>query len=233
MDCIKEELGKVGITIEKNYWDINKAYDRLVIVEVKGQRACYISRKPVPIGVPITDRNFWVCFSNLDIELKNDLLALYNKVKSYVEEDIDPMVVRITLSPSDETQEPIVGKVYKEWKYMPIVRIPLPPGTSNLTVFSSYDFEKIINGNITNVIVDIMGMTYQCRVVNTTALAKYDAEQQEETINDDIKEVYIKSDVAYNTPRSYEEWIEIYLRKDSAEERYCEVTRFEFNNDIE
>ena len=51
MDCIKEELGKVGITIEKNYWDINKAYDRLVIVEVKGQRACYISRKPVPVGV--------------------------------------------------------------------------------------------------------------------------------------------------------------------------------------
>ena len=60
-----DRLGKVAITIEKDYWNINKDYDKLVIVEIKDIFATYISRKPVPAGTVITDRNYWIPFSSL------------------------------------------------------------------------------------------------------------------------------------------------------------------------
>ena len=54
-------LGKVSITVEKDPWTINRAYDRLTIVE--NELTSYISRKPVPKGQPITNnRDYWVPF---------------------------------------------------------------------------------------------------------------------------------------------------------------------------
>lgn len=58
-----EKLGKVSITVEKDYWDRNKVYNRLTIVERQGTRTAYLSRKVVPIGVDITDRNYWITIS--------------------------------------------------------------------------------------------------------------------------------------------------------------------------
>lgn len=58
-----EKLGKVSITVEKDYWDKNKAYNRLTIVERQGTRTAYLSRKAVPIGIDITDRNYWITIS--------------------------------------------------------------------------------------------------------------------------------------------------------------------------
>lgn len=58
-----ERLGKVSITVEKDYWNKNKPYDRLTIVERQGTRTAYLSRKVVPIGVEITDRNYWITIS--------------------------------------------------------------------------------------------------------------------------------------------------------------------------
>lgn len=58
-----EQLGKVAITVEEDYWDINKSYDRLVIVEEKGTFTCYMSRVPVPANknIQLTDRRYWIC----------------------------------------------------------------------------------------------------------------------------------------------------------------------------
>lgn len=58
-----EKLGKVSITVEKDYWDKNKAYNRLTIVERQGTSTTYLSRKVVPIGIDITDRNYWITIS--------------------------------------------------------------------------------------------------------------------------------------------------------------------------
>lgn len=63
MKLRKQNLGKVAITVEKDYWQNTTAYDRLTIVEVD-KVGCFISRKPVPTGVNYTDRNYWIKLSN-------------------------------------------------------------------------------------------------------------------------------------------------------------------------
>lgn len=55
----KENLGKVSVTVEKDYWLQDKCYDRLVIVQQE-RGGTYISRKPVPSGKELTDRNYWI-----------------------------------------------------------------------------------------------------------------------------------------------------------------------------
>lgn len=70
-----DKLGKVAITIEKDYWDINKDYDKLTIVEVKHKFGTYISRKPVLRGTDIDNREYWIPFSSLQESIVID----YNK----------------------------------------------------------------------------------------------------------------------------------------------------------
>lgn len=62
MKLVKEYLGKVSITVEKDYWTSDKSYDRLVIVEVLNV-GCYISRKPVPRGTQYDNREYWIRMS--------------------------------------------------------------------------------------------------------------------------------------------------------------------------
>lgn len=81
MEIKKECLGKVAITIEKDYHNSNRAYDKLVIVEKEGAYKTYISRKAVPADTPITDREYWLPFSSLAEELQLD----YNRYKSKLE----------------------------------------------------------------------------------------------------------------------------------------------------
>lgn len=68
-----DKLGKVSITIEESYWDINKDYDKLTVVEKEGTFGTYISRKPVPAGSLLTDRTYWIPFSSL----KEDIVLDY------------------------------------------------------------------------------------------------------------------------------------------------------------
>lgn len=58
-----EKLGKVSITVEQDYWNINNSYDKLVVVERESTHTCYLSRKPVHPGVSIDNREYWVKFS--------------------------------------------------------------------------------------------------------------------------------------------------------------------------
>lgn len=87
-----ENLGKVAITVDNNYWNINKDYDRLVVVEVKDKFSTYLSRKPVPAGTQITNREYWIPFSSLKEEILIDYNKFINKYKDqldYYKESID------------------------------------------------------------------------------------------------------------------------------------------------
>ena len=84
MNIIKQNLGKVAITVEKDYWNINRYYDRLVIVEVKTKFATYISRKPVPAGIYINNREYWIPFSSLKEELVDNYNAMLNKLNGNI-----------------------------------------------------------------------------------------------------------------------------------------------------
>ena len=63
MEIQKEKLGKVSITVEKDYWDIKKVYKKLTIVERQSTGTTYLSRKPVPAGTSISNRKYWIKFS--------------------------------------------------------------------------------------------------------------------------------------------------------------------------
>ena len=74
-------LGKVAITVEKDYWNINKEYDKLVVVEVENGYRSYISRKAVPIGTSLNDRDYWIPFSKLPEQNFNMYFTTYTRDK--------------------------------------------------------------------------------------------------------------------------------------------------------
>ena len=78
----KDNLGKVAVTVEKDYWSINKDYDKLTIVEKEGSFGTYISRKPVPAGKELTDRDYWIPFSSLKEEIVLQFGELVNRVNN-------------------------------------------------------------------------------------------------------------------------------------------------------
>ena len=74
METIYDYLGKVAITPEGDY-DANKDYDRLCLVLDKTNYISYISKKPVPKGIPLSDTSYWMMFTIL----KEEILLDYNK----------------------------------------------------------------------------------------------------------------------------------------------------------
>ena len=65
MESVIEKLGKASITVEKDYHSSKKEYNKLTVVEEQGAFKTYISRKPVPVGVALTNREYWICFSGV------------------------------------------------------------------------------------------------------------------------------------------------------------------------
>lgn len=99
MQLFIDKLGKVAITVEEGYWDINKDYDKLVVVEKKGIFGTYISRKPVPAGTELTNRKYWIPFSSLQEEIVIDYNNFINKYKNILEQygiDLKKLDTRIT-----------------------------------------------------------------------------------------------------------------------------------------
>lgn len=90
MDLQKTNLGKVAITVDKDYYDSTKDYDRLVVVEVKDIYKTYISRKPVPAGTNINNREYWIPFSSLSetalIDYNKHLSDLTDELAGYIEQ---------------------------------------------------------------------------------------------------------------------------------------------------
>lgn len=74
-----DNLGKVSVTVDKDYWNINKAYDRLVIVEIRNEGRCVISKQPVPKGVPLTNKNYWANLGTANASINiSDFTVLTN-----------------------------------------------------------------------------------------------------------------------------------------------------------
>ena len=65
MESIIKKLGKTSITVEKDYHSSKKEYNKLTIVEEQGAFKTYLSRKPVPIGIELTNREYWIPFSGV------------------------------------------------------------------------------------------------------------------------------------------------------------------------
>lgn len=114
-----EHLGKVSVTVEKDYHNINKCYDKLTIVEEENEFRTYISRKPVPNGIELTNRNYWIPFSSLERQIVID----YNKFKNDVlfasafHEKLDPTLpegVAIIKQLFDKDNNLIIPKVSEE-----------------------------------------------------------------------------------------------------------------------
>lgn len=94
MKLVKQSLGKVSITVEKNYWNNSRYYDRLVIVEHKQRKRTYISRKPVPAGTNIDDREYWIPFCTLPEEFVgtwNTMEDHYNRLNEAVNNAFDQL----------------------------------------------------------------------------------------------------------------------------------------------
>lgn len=79
-------LGKVSITVDKDYWDINNEYDRLTIVEVEHKYCTYLSRKDVPSGIDVSDRNYWIPFSSLTENVAEDIRNFKIEITGIVRE---------------------------------------------------------------------------------------------------------------------------------------------------
>lgn len=79
-------LGKVSITVDKDYWDINNEYDRLTIVEVEHKYCTYLSRKDVPSGIDVSDRNYWIPFSSLTENVAEDIRNFKTEIIGIVRE---------------------------------------------------------------------------------------------------------------------------------------------------
>ena len=77
-----DKLGKVAITVEENYWSLEKDYDKLTIVEQEGVFGTFISRKPVPAGTVLTDRKYWIPFSSL----KEEIVLQFNEIVNELRE---------------------------------------------------------------------------------------------------------------------------------------------------
>lgn len=65
MELVIEKLGKASVTVEKDYHSSEKEYNKLTVVEEQGAFKTYLSRKPVPVGIELTNREYWIPFSGV------------------------------------------------------------------------------------------------------------------------------------------------------------------------
>ena len=65
MESVIKKLGKTSVTVEKDYHSSEKEYNKLTVVEEQGTFKTYLSRKPVPVGIELTNREYWICFSGV------------------------------------------------------------------------------------------------------------------------------------------------------------------------
>lgn len=81
-----DKLGKASITIEKDYWDINKDYNKLTIVKVSDDPVCYISRIPVPAGIELTNKLYWVSIGGVPQEIIDTIETLVSDIDDLKEQ---------------------------------------------------------------------------------------------------------------------------------------------------
>lgn len=77
-------LGKVSFTVEKDYHSLSKDYDKLVVVEDSVSLATYLSRKPVPGGTLLSNREYWICLGRIDTNAVNYITAVKNQLNALI-----------------------------------------------------------------------------------------------------------------------------------------------------
>ena len=79
MNQYKKILGKVMMTAE-DVWDINKKYEPISLVTDEETNKSYISRKDVPVGIQINNREYWQPVASSGI-IDNGVIILNRKNK--------------------------------------------------------------------------------------------------------------------------------------------------------
>lgn len=62
-----KDLGKVCLTVE-GYWSIDKEYEKITIVNNAAENS-YISKKDVPIGIELTNKEYWQPIASKNVKL--------------------------------------------------------------------------------------------------------------------------------------------------------------------
>lgn len=101
MKTYTQELGKVRITCEGKY-DSSKDYDLLCLV-YDDYKASYISRKAVPAGTPLSNKEYWQPFSTLNEAIVLDYEEFQADVlKRFVNLQIALSKARLVVEDDDE-----------------------------------------------------------------------------------------------------------------------------------
>lgn len=147
MKLVKQLLGKVAITVEKNYWSSDKTYDRLVIVEVAGV-GCYISRKPVPSGTQYDNRDYWIRLSVLSNEGSS------TNIVTEFGDSVDLAIAQKTIT--DRFQE-VYDDTHFQDTFAPHVNLPIVAGYWHLKelITSLNDTLSEQIGDLSNSVTDI------------------------------------------------------------------------------
>lgn len=79
MKPIIETLGKVVPTVEGD-WNIKNKYSEISIVFDEQSNKSYISKKEVPVGISILNKEYWHCFGNMRID--SDSIILLSRIEN-------------------------------------------------------------------------------------------------------------------------------------------------------
>lgn len=107
----KEELGKVSLTADAQ-WDINNHYERLCLVH-DGYFASYLSRKEVPKGILLTNKEYWQPIANL----RDDVRVDYETFKKWIKENFEDFKENV-LKDQELFKEYIKENVQNIWNYV-------------------------------------------------------------------------------------------------------------------
>lgn len=85
MDHIIQCLGKVSITTNGD-WDKNKQYDRLCLVFDNATLSSYVSKQKVPVGIEITNTEYWQLMAKLADSVASDYNSFKSTVLGYIKQ---------------------------------------------------------------------------------------------------------------------------------------------------
>ena len=112
MESIIKKLGKTSVTVEKDYHSSKKEYNKLTIVEEEGAFKTYLSRKPVPVGIALTNREYWIPFSGVLESITFDYLKFkreYGSGEKLEDNAIKTRHIENNAITSDKIQDDSIG----------------------------------------------------------------------------------------------------------------------------
>jgi hypothetical protein len=128
-----DDLGVVGIVVDD--WDITKEFKPKTITTDYTSWITYISRRPVPANIPITDPYYWkpilrldkqIAFNyeNFKEEVRRELKAMNDKIDKYIQ-IVEPVAILATQCGSNENVAPTlklftdsINQIWKEIRNM-------------------------------------------------------------------------------------------------------------------